>query len=235
MLAFDVPPGHALFGRTVPCTCTAAGAIAARKRQLFGAPRLAAMSLDTFQALTDAETVALRTARATLRGWQAGRAGSLVLYAPLTTATLTVGGQVLPVDGTGCGKTHLAVSLAQAALEWGAAVEFLTEPELLGALRASYGDGAATSEADVLARLNAAWLLVLDDLGTASVKDQSTDWYQDRIFGLIDARYRAGTPIIITTNLTRGEIGTRIGTRAWSRLNEVANVCKLDGPNRRAR
>ncbi len=47
-------------------------------------------------------------------------------------------------------------------------------------------------------RLNSASLLIIDDLGA----ERSTDYALEKVYGIIDNRYRAKKPLILTTNLT---------------------------------
>ena len=50
--------------------------------------------------------------------------------------------------------------------------------------------------------LNDASLLVLDDLGA----ERSTDYALEKVYNVIDSRVRANRPMILTTNLTMGEM-----------------------------
>ncbi len=229
-LVHDVAPGHAEFGRLVPCRCTLAG-----KRATLFAGALAAMTLESYKPLTAAERTAKQAARSIAAGWLAGATppGSLVLYAPLQDARREFPGQADPlrVTGCGCGKTHLVVSLAKQALDAGRDVKFTTETDLLRQIKRSYSDEAAPREADLLAELALPWLAVLDDVGTADVK--AVGWYQDLLYAIVNERYLSGRPILLTANLDETDLAARLGPRTWSRLREMAVCLKLDGPDRR--
>lgn len=226
-LAFDVPPGDARFGRVVPCACTLA-----KQRSGMFQGALAGMTLASFKPVTEDEKTALLAARALARKWQGGAAQSIVFYAALVDETREFPGLgVRAVTGCGCGKTHLAVSLAKAALEVGRDVALVTETELLRRIKQSYGDDTAPSEGAILAELARAWLLVWDDVGTAGVK--SAAWYQDIGYAVVNGRYQAGLPLVLTSNLPPAELQERLGTRTWSRLNAMAEFFRLDGPDRR--
>ncbi len=102
-------------------------------------------------------------------------------------------GWLVLLGGTGAGKTHLAVSIAQ---EWRAAgrrVEFFFVPDLMDTLRAAYGreEDVPGSTAD---RLRACDYLVLDDLGVHG----STPWAQEKIFQILNHRYNAKLPTVVT-------------------------------------
>lgn len=228
-LAYDVPPGDPRFGAVAPCRCQ----LAARRQGMF-VGEMAGMTLASYRAITAAERTVLRIAQALARTWATPGAtrGSLVLYAPLQDAQVAFGNHgTLHVTGCGCGKTHLAVSLAKVALDAGRDVKFATETDLLRDIKRSYGDDSAPSEAALLADLGRPWLTVLDDVGTVAVK--SVDWYQDIVYAIVNQRYMAGLPIVLTANLTPEALRERVGSRTWSRLLGMAEVCRLDGPDRR--
>ena len=90
----------------------------------------------------------------------------------------------------------------------------------------AFGDGLN----ELLGRMNSARLLVLDDFGA----ERNTDFKAEQIFSVIDARYAANKPMIITTNLTdfKGETDVR-RQRVYDRIFEVCKPVKLDGESRR--
>jgi len=191
------------------------------------------MTLDSFEPLTEAERDARDAATRVAARWQAGVGRSLWLWAELVDPPQRrrFGEMERVVTGCGCGKTHLAVSLAKAALDLRYTVKMATEDELLADIKASYGDAAERSEAQIIAELAQPWLLVLDDVGTVGVK--SVEWYQGIIYGVVDRRYRESTPIVMTTNLGPHDLAQRLGPRTMSRLSEMGVGLHLDGPDRR--
>ena len=75
-------------------------------------------------------------------------------------------------------------------------------------------------------------LLVLDDLGT----ERKSEYMQEIVYNVIDGRYRAGLPVIITTNLTQDEITKTddIGySRIYDRILERCLPVKVEGKSRR--
>jgi DNA replication protein DnaC len=111
--------------------------------------------------------------------------------------------------GYGCGKSHLAAAIANACAERGQPVLFITVPDLLDHLRATY---APTSPAGYGARfeeVRTAAVLILDDLGTES----STSWAQEKLFQIFNYRYNAHLPTVITTNHELEEISLRLRSR----------------------
>jgi len=110
-------------------------------------------------------------------------------------------GWLVFLGGTGSGKTHLAAAVAH---EWQAAgrrFEFFVVPDLLDTLRAAYGDEedvpASTAE-----RVRTCDSLVLDDLGVHG----STPWAQEKLFQILNYRYNAKLPTVVTIQGTLGDI-----------------------------
>jgi DNA replication protein DnaC len=148
----------------------------------------------------------------------------------------------------GVGKTHLAAAaLRQLIEEKGIYGRFVDVRELLDRLRSSYGDDAKESQAQILAPLLNADLVVIDELGAA----RPSDWVFETIELLIGGLYNRIVPVIVTTNLanlpaggnvtnvqneyaraTRQEtLGDRIGMRMWSRLQEMCVSVDMTGPD----
>ncbi len=117
-------------------------------------------------------------------------------------------GWLLLMGGYGCGKTHLAAAIANFAVHLGVPTLFLTVPDLLDWLRNSYDSPGASFEQRFDEIRNIA-LLVLDDLGTQN----TTPWAQEKLYQIINHRYTAKLPMVITTNLNMEEIDGRISSR----------------------
>jgi DNA replication protein DnaC len=80
--------------------------------------------------------------------------------------------------------------------------------------------------------LNSFPLLVIDDLSA----ERKTEYMQEIVFNVIDARYRANLPIIVTTNLTREELlnpSNLTHQRIFSRLFEMCTPIEVVGKDRR--
>ncbi len=75
-------------------------------------------------------------------------------------------------------------------------------------------------------------LLILDDFGM----ERRTDYAQEQVFGLIDGRYLAHKPLIITTNLSLHELKqpvNMIEQRLFDRILEICVPVCFDGPSLR--
>lgn len=72
-------------------------------------------------------------------------------------------------------------------------------------------------------------MLVIDDLGA----EKPTEWVRERLYEIVNARYEAVRPILVTTNLSPQQLEQRIGARVTGRLVEMCELVELTGPNRR--
>lgn len=127
----------------------------------------------------------------------------------------------------GAGKTHLATATLRRFVGAGnRGGLWVSVSGLLHRLRQIVATG---SDEDLMGKLIAARLLVLDDLGA----QKSTDWTVDRLYLLIATRYDALRPTIITTNLSLNDIRDRLDARIASRLADGL-VVHLDLPDWRA-
>ena len=118
----------------------------------------------------------------------------------------------------GTGKTHLAAAIANACHERGQPAYFVVVPDLLDHLRATYSPDSRVAYDELFEAIRTAPVLILDDLGAHS----STPWAQEKLYQLINHRYNARLPTVITTNLRLDEIDPRLSSRmADQRLSIV--------------
>lgn len=117
----------------------------------------------------------------------------------------------LILQGTyGCGKTHLAAAIANYRVAAGrAAPMFVVVPDLLDHLRATFSPTSTTTLDRVFEQVKTAPLLILDDLGTES----ATPWAREKLFQLLNYRYAARLPTVITTFNTLEELDARLASR----------------------
>jgi DNA replication protein DnaC len=85
---------------------------------------------------------------------------------------------------------------------------------------------------EYLDSLNRFPLLILDDLGA----ERKSEYMNEIVFNLIDSRYRAKLPLIVTTNLTSEELKNPAditNRRTYSRLLEMCIPLEVKGEDRR--
>lgn len=110
----------------------------------------------------------------------------------------------------GCGKTHLAAAIANQQLAKGRPTPmFVVVPDLLDHLRATFSPSAGTTLDRVFEQVKSAPLLVLDDLGTES----ATPWAREKLFQLLNHRYAARLPTVITTTSHIEDIEPKLQSR----------------------
>jgi len=137
----------------------------------------------------------------------------------------------------GCGKTHLASAIANYRLAHGKPVFFVVVPDLLDHLRSTFSPDSKISYDEFSEKLKEVPLLILDDFGEQS----ATPWAQEKLYQLINYRYNAKLPMVVTTCLSLEEIETRISSRMVDpKLSVVFNITAPDyrgnvGPVRRAK
>jgi DNA replication protein DnaC len=145
----------------------------------------------------------------------------------------------------GVGKTHLAVAVLRELITGkGVQGQFWDFHELIREIKSSYDPETKTTELMVLAPVVEMDVLLLDDLGAWKM----TDWMNDTLFYILNSRYMAKRPTVITTNyqdVTREEalsadslrrrefLVERIGQRLRSRLMEMCLVVRMQGSDHR--
>jgi DNA replication protein DnaC len=195
----DLPVDHPDFGKLFPCQCRLAEMEQRRLerlRLLSNLDHLARMTFDSFvpegYGLTPDKAANLRLAYEQALEYAEHPAGWLILF-----------------GGYGCGKTHLAAAIANRVIERGQAVLFVVVPDLLDHLRATYGPSSPVSYDERFDEVRNSPLLILDDLGTQS----STPWAQEKLFQILNYRYNARLPTVITSNQRMEDIDLRIRSR----------------------
>jgi DNA replication protein DnaC len=130
----------------------------------------------------------------------------------------------------GTGKTHLAAAIANAVQNQGMNVMFITVPDLLDHLRYTFSPDSPVNFDRRFQAVRSAPLLVLDDLGTES----ATPWAKEKLFQLLNHRYVAQLPTVITSSKVLEAIEPRIATRLRdTRLCTNFAITAPDYPSRR--
>ena len=137
-------------------------------------------------------------------------------------------GKGLLLFGTvGTGKTFISCCIANALIDKGYPCLVTNFARLTNTIQGMY-DGRQS----YIDGLNKFALLVIDDLAS----ERDTEYMNEIVQNIIDARYRAGLPLIITTNLTDEELKNPDETRKkriYSRLFEMCIPIEVKGKDRR--
>jgi len=211
----DVPVGHPDFGRLIPCVCRRTAQLKLRQQKLLRLSNLgplARMTFDTFQpdgiGLRDERRRSLQLAFETAQQFAEDPEGWLVM-----------------VGGYGCGKTHLAAAIANRCLERGEPVLFIVVPDLLDYLRGAFAPDSTIGYDQRFEQVRDANVLILDDLGTQN----ATPWAEEKLFQILNHRYNAQLPTVITTNNAWGEIDVRIRSRMVD--PNISTVVTIQAPD----
>lgn len=123
--------------------------------------------------------------------------------------------------GPGLGKTHLSLAIAQEVINSGYGVVYVSAPVIFDRIENEHFD-FQKSEFDTISHLTECDLLIIDDLGTESI----TKFKSAAIYNIINARMLSSKPMIISTNMTLGEIENRYDERIVSRL--IGNMARIE-------
>jgi len=121
----------------------------------------------------------------------------------------------------GTGKSFTAAAIANELLNRKCSVIMTSFVKLLGEIGISANN-------EYIDRLNQAKLLVVDDLGA----ERGTDYALEKVYDIIDSRYRCKKPIILTTNLSLQHMKTCEDmrySRIYDRVFEMCYPVKFDG------
>lgn len=125
----------------------------------------------------------------------------------------------------GTGKTFSAACIANALLDRRIPVVMTSFVKLLESVQ-----GFREDEEKLMRQLNRAKLLIIDDLGA----ERGTDFALEKVYNIVDSRYRSRLPMILTTNLDLEEMKrvTDIRySRIYDRIFEVCYPVKFTGPS----
>lgn len=131
-------------------------------------------------------------------------------------------GQWLVIWGErGNGKSHLCAAVDNHLRQAGAAVIFVTAPDLFAALRRSMDLDRTTEQESYSGRMRTfkeVQILILDDLGA----ETSSAWSDGVLFELLDYRYRNRLATMIASNVSPDHFDPRLASRmqdkAFSRV-----------------
>ncbi len=116
----------------------------------------------------------------------------------------------------GTGKTFGAACIANQLLDQGVSVVMTSFVKLIDNARRDSDESAA-----MLRRMNKVKLLIIDDLGA----ERDTSFALERVYDIIDARYRAKLPLILTTNLTMNDMLNETDVRYSRVYDRIFEMC----------
>lgn len=198
-ISYDVPVGHLNFGKMYRCSCQLSDLESRQLERLRRLSNMHHLERMTFDSFTPDITVP--------SGWQR-KSIHLALERSYAFARKPQGWLVLR-GGYGCGKTHLAAAIANECLSRGQPALFINVPDLLDHLRAAFAPSSETSFDQRFEEVRNAPVLILDDLGTQN----ATPWAQEKLYQILNYRYNAQLPTVITTNQDLSDLDPRVRSR----------------------
>jgi DNA replication protein DnaC len=118
----------------------------------------------------------------------------------------------------GNGKTHLAAAVANELNAKGYIVVFQSVPELLQRIRSTFNNDNKENETQIMRALLECDLLIMDDIGA----EKTTEWVEEKLFNIIDGRYRKEKPTFFTSNLQPKLLQEQVGRRSYDRMVEMS-------------
>ena len=134
---------------------------------------------------------------------------------------------LLLYGSVGTGKTYYSACIANELIDKGYSVLMTNFSRLINQLQ-----GKFEGRQEYIDSLNEYSLLIIDDLGA----ERNSEYMQETVFNIIDARYRSGLPFIITTNLSMNELMSTDSIthkRIYDRILERCYPIKVSGNSRR--
>lgn len=131
------------------------------------------------------------------------------------------------LGGFGTGKTFLAACIANALLDEGFSVLMTNFPRLINTIH-----GMREGKQEYIDSLNKYSLLIIDDLGV----ERQSEYVAEIVQNIVDSRYRAGLPMVITTNLSPKDFSETqdiAKSRLYSRISEMCLPLIVKGVDRR--
>ena len=145
-------------------------------------------------------------------------------------------GRGLYIHGNvGTGKTYLASAMARMFIDAGYSVVLTTTLSMLEDIQDTYGKEA--SSLDAVLRFAGSDVLILDDFG----KESASAWSASMLFQIVNYRYEAMRPLIVTSQYDLAGLEKRIARQGEyesaraivSRLRQMCHEIKLSGEDRR--
>lgn len=136
------------------------------------------------------------------------------------------------------GKTHLTACICNELLWRGYSCIYTNLATMLNEIRGSY-NGQGIGECELMYRLQAYDFAFIDDLGKEFIGREynaaSSKWAEEKLYEIINARYIAQKPIILSSNYNVAELAHvfKLDKAIIERISEMVDnrIIKLDGDN----
>jgi DNA replication protein DnaC len=133
-------------------------------------------------------------------------------------------GWLVFLGGYGTGKTHLAAAIGNYRTSNGYQTLFVYVPDLLDHLRATFNPNSTVRFDKRFEEVRTAPLLILDSLESQSM----SAWVKEKLYQIINFRYNAQLPTIITSAEDINAMDARLRSRLID--SRLCSIYKLDVP-----
>ena len=180
-------------------------------------------------------SIPLRFLDRTLDGYKATTEGQkrALRIASRYVETFAEGGRVGPsmvlAGKPGTGKTHIACGIANALINEGRPVLFMTVLQALRHIKETYRKDSVRTEEKAIAELLEPDLLILDEVGA----QLGSEHEKMLMFEIINERYQNCRSTILISNLTGDELTDFMGDRVMDRFRENGAVVAFDWASHR--
>lgn len=150
-------------------------------------------------------------------------------YVANFNAMCSQGTGLLLCGSVGTGKSFLAAAIANELISKGTPCLMTNFSRIISRISEKFG-----GDQKYLDDLNRFDLLIIDDLGA----ERDSEYMWEKVMNVIDARYRAGLPLIVTTNLNPKDLYDPSDIRrqrVFSRLKEMCIFLEVNGADRRSK
>ncbi len=128
-----------------------------------------------------------------------------------------VGTWLLFMGNVGTGKSHLCAAIINQVIRNGGTALFTKTPRLLREVKDTFHRDSEISQSEIISRMGEIDLLVIDEVGIQF----GTDTERMILYEILDLRYEAMLPVILTTNITDlKSLEKLLGERIIDRLFE---------------
>lgn len=127
--------------------------------------------------------------------------------------------------GTGLGKTFLSACIARQVADSGFGVIYETATRLFADFEAEKFAADREENRGLTRKYLACDLLIIDDLGT----EMTTQFTVSVLYQLLNTRLMEKKPVILSTNLTPGELASRYSPQIASRILGTYRLCQFCG------
>lgn len=125
----------------------------------------------------------------------------------------------------GTGKSYAAAAIANYLLSKVVPVVMVSFVEIIKNI-----ESKKMTQDQIISLVNSAQLVIFDDLGA----ERGSDFALEKVYSIIDSRYRKKLPMIVTTNLTMDQMKEEVDIRycrIYDRIFETCYPMQFSGPS----